>query len=174
MVTIANKRWISIRNIIIYLESKFRRNRRIFVFWRPPNTKILRFGQNWFPSRLWCCKLISTVWEPCYDPSDHIISCYYYYYYYSSSTSSRCDFVRPNSRRLMIRSILNFTKYKNPPIWKKFDFQVDYDVANWYQSLVCYVGHFVNDLRYQWKWISRSIMKWGIGWCPEFWYGGRW
>jgi hypothetical protein len=21
-------------------------------------------------------------------------------------------------------------KYKNPPIWKKFDFQVDYDVAN--------------------------------------------
>jgi hypothetical protein len=58
MVTIANKRWISIRNIIIYLESKFRRNRRIFVFWRPPNTKILRFGQNWFPSRLWCCKLI--------------------------------------------------------------------------------------------------------------------
>jgi hypothetical protein len=21
-------------------------------------------------------------------------------------------------------------KYQNPPIWKKFDFQVDYDVAN--------------------------------------------
>ena len=35
----------------------------------------------WFPSRLWCCKLIAFVWEPCYDPSDHIISCYYYYYY---------------------------------------------------------------------------------------------
>ena len=29
------KRWISIRNIIIYLETKFRPNRRIFVFWRP-------------------------------------------------------------------------------------------------------------------------------------------
>jgi hypothetical protein len=27
-------------------------------------------------------------------------------------------------------------KYKNPPIWKKFDFQVDYDVANWYKSLI--------------------------------------
>jgi hypothetical protein len=33
--TIANQRWISIRNIIIYLETKFRPNRRIFVFWRP-------------------------------------------------------------------------------------------------------------------------------------------
>ena len=29
------KRWISIRNIIIYLETKFRPNRRIFVLWRP-------------------------------------------------------------------------------------------------------------------------------------------
>ena len=34
MATIANQRWISIRNIIIYLETKFRPNRRIFVFWR--------------------------------------------------------------------------------------------------------------------------------------------
>ena len=33
-------------------------------------------------------------------------------------------------------------KYKNPPIWKKFGFQVDYDVAIWYPSLVCYGGHF--------------------------------
>ena len=32
--TIANQRWISIRNIIIYLETKFRPNRRIFVFWQ--------------------------------------------------------------------------------------------------------------------------------------------
>jgi hypothetical protein len=30
--TIANQRWISIRNIIIYLETKFRPNRRIFLF----------------------------------------------------------------------------------------------------------------------------------------------
>jgi ribosomal protein L37AE/L43A len=34
------------------------------------------------------------------------------------------------------------TKYKNPPIWAKFGFQVDYDVANRYSSLVCYGGHF--------------------------------
>jgi hypothetical protein len=26
-------------------------------------------------------------------------------------------------------------KFKNPPIWGKFGFQVDYDVANWYPSL---------------------------------------
>jgi len=31
----------------------------------------------WFPSRLWCCELISIIWEPFNDPSDHIISCYY-------------------------------------------------------------------------------------------------
>ena len=30
------------------------------------------------------------------------------------------------------------TKYKNPPIWAKFGFQVNYDVANLYSSLVCY------------------------------------
>jgi hypothetical protein len=30
--TITNQRWISTRNIIIYLETKFRWNRRIFVF----------------------------------------------------------------------------------------------------------------------------------------------
>ena len=26
-------------------------------------------------------------------------------------------------------------KYKNPPIWTKFGFQVDYDVANWYPGV---------------------------------------
>ena len=31
----APKQWISIRNIIIYLETKFCPNRRIFVFQRP-------------------------------------------------------------------------------------------------------------------------------------------
>jgi hypothetical protein len=32
MAAIANQWWISIRNIIIYMETKFRPNRRIFVF----------------------------------------------------------------------------------------------------------------------------------------------
>ena len=35
---------------------------------------IIRFGQIWFPSRLCCCELISIIWEPWYDPSDHIIT----------------------------------------------------------------------------------------------------
>ena len=35
MAAIANQRWISIRNIIIYLETQFRANRWIFVFWSP-------------------------------------------------------------------------------------------------------------------------------------------
>ena len=35
MAAIANQWWIWIRNIIIYLVTKFRRNRRIFVFWQP-------------------------------------------------------------------------------------------------------------------------------------------
>ena len=33
MAAIANQRWISFRNIIIYLETQFRTNRWIFVFW---------------------------------------------------------------------------------------------------------------------------------------------
>jgi hypothetical protein len=33
---------------------------------------------------------------------------------------------------------MEINSYKNPPIWEKFGFQVDYDVANWYSSLVCY------------------------------------
>ena len=54
------------------------------LLWRPfwiqngrQNTKSSNLGTIWFPSRLWCCELISIVWEPCYDPSDHIISCLY-------------------------------------------------------------------------------------------------
>ena len=40
-------------------------------------------------------------------------------------------------------------------------------------------GHYQNHqnfnvLWFQWKLISRSILKWGIGWCPVFWYGVVW
>jgi hypothetical protein len=68
--------WISIPNIKIYLETKFRLNRRIFVFWphfeSKMATKIQKssdLGKIWFPSRLWCCELISIVgllwWQFC-------------------------------------------------------------------------------------------------------------
>jgi hypothetical protein len=65
----APKPWISIPNTKIYLETKFRPNRRIFVFWWP---FWIQNGRHSKPA----------------------------------------------------------TKYKNPPIWAKFGFQVDYDVAN--------------------------------------------
>ena len=44
--------------------------------WSPKIKKSTYLGKIWFPSRLWCCELISISWEPCYDPSDHIISCF--------------------------------------------------------------------------------------------------
>jgi hypothetical protein len=48
-------------------------------------------------------------------------------------------------RRFAIAAILNPKwppKYKIPPIWTKFGFQIDYDVANSCPSLICYSGHF--------------------------------
>ena len=35
-------------------------------------------------------------------------------------------------------------KYKNPPIWAKFGFQVDYDVANWYLLFESHVMALLN------------------------------
>ena len=72
-------------------------------------------------------------------------------------------------------------KYKNPPIWAKFGFQVDYDVANWYPSLVCYGGHFEykmatkiqksSDLGEIWfpsrLWCCELIFIVGLLWCSE-------
>ena len=46
------KRCISIRNIIIYLETKFRPNRRIFVLWRPflvENHRVHHSKPKWSP-----------------------------------------------------------------------------------------------------------------------------
>ena len=46
-----------------------------------------------------------------------------------------CTILRPF--RFGMAAILNPKwppKYKNPPIWAKFGFQVDYDVANWYPN----------------------------------------
>ena len=63
-------------------------------------------GKIWFPSRLWCCELISIVW-------------------------------------FAMAAILNPKwppKYKNPPIWAKFGFQVDFALANWYLSSFLELG----------------------------------
>jgi hypothetical protein len=48
-----------------------------------------------------------------------------------------CTILRPF--RFAMAAILNpkwSPKCKNPPIWAKFGFQVDYDVANWYSNLL--------------------------------------
>ena len=72
-------------------------------------------------------------------------------------------------------------KYKNPPIWAKFGFQGDYDVANWYSLLVCFGGHFESkmatkiqkssDLGKIWfpsrLWCCELIFIVGLPWCSE-------
>ena len=109
-------------------------------------------GKIWFPSRLWCCKLISVVGEPCYDPSDHIISCYYYYYYSSSSPN---ELVRPNSQRLMIRSLLNFTGRWIPISrvlqWKPWTYVKIFDLT--------YIGNRQRDFYKTWHTGYKTLMK---------------
>ena len=50
-------------------------------------------------------------------------------------------------------------KYKNPPIWAKFGFQIDYDVANWYPSfgshIISYLVVFAPFLIMSPKWSFR-------------------
>ena len=80
------------------------------------------FNENWYlgVGVFWSEELVGAlnsdmgiVWELlCLHPNTIKPSYYYYYYYYyyySSSSSSRCELFRPNSQRLMIRSLLNFT-----------------------------------------------------------------
>jgi hypothetical protein len=89
MAAIANQRWISICNIIIYLEAKIRPNQRILYF---GGHKMKRFQWKWiFTGNKTCC----TIWRPFW---------------------------------FAIAAILNpkwSPRYKNPPIWAKFCFQVD-------------------------------------------------
>ena len=95
------------------------------IFTRPPFSKWLPtkssncqwsdFNENWYLGVFWSEELVDAlnsdmgvVWELlCLHPNT--IKPSYYYYYYSSSSSSRRVIVRPNSQRLMIRSLLSFT-----------------------------------------------------------------
>jgi hypothetical protein len=60
-------------------------------------------------------------------------------------------------------------KYKNPPIWTKCGFQVDYDVANWYPSLISYGGHFESKMAAKIQKSSDVDEIWFPSrlWCPE-------
>jgi hypothetical protein len=108
-------RWrLSIRKNKGYLESKFCPNRRIFVFWRPFWIQNGRHSKlKWSSYGVACltpCKypfpFKSFHWEPYYDPSDHIISCYY------SSSSFFLSFFRQKfvfhiSRRCLDQTLWN-------------------------------------------------------------------
>jgi hypothetical protein len=99
--------------------------------------KFSNLDEIWFPSRLWCSELISIVgllWRPFRIQNGS-----------QNTKSSDLDEIWFPSRLWCceLKSIVCFAmvailnpkwppKYKNSPIWKKFDFQVDYDVANWY------------------------------------------
>jgi hypothetical protein len=69
------------------------------------------------------------------------------------------------------------------PFWKRWH-RKNYPECNFhhYQSIPHFATIFkmtankivkLSMVWFQWKLISRSILKWGIGWCPEFLYGGR-
>ena len=82
-----------------------------------------------FPSRLWCCELISIIgllWWPFWIQNGH-------------------------------------QNTKNPPIWTKFGFQVEYDVANWYPLLVCYGGHFESKMATK----IQKASDWDEIWFPS-------
>ena len=76
------------------------------------------FNENWYLGVFWSEELVGAlntdlvvVWGLlCLHPNT--IKPSYYYYHYPSS--SRRDFVRPNSQRLMIRSLLSFTGRSMP------------------------------------------------------------
>ena len=62
-------------------------------------------------------------------------------------------------------------KYKNPPIWEKFGFQVYYDVANWYPSLVCYGARNWMKLSRNFVWRVYTLF-WGLEiseWSQKTW-----
>jgi hypothetical protein len=89
-------------------------------------------GEIWFPSRFWCWELISMVWESYYDPlcrNLHRSMWQLLGGWKKIQNGGRCH---------GNQGIKWPPKYKNPPIWAKFGFQVDFDVGNWYPSLVCY------------------------------------
>ena len=61
MIWYGSKQWISICNIIIYLESKFGSDRRFFIFWRP----------FWIPNGHHSKPKWSPYGEACLTPSNY-------------------------------------------------------------------------------------------------------
>jgi hypothetical protein len=51
-------------------------------------------------------------------------------FYLGSHFGFKMAAIANKNGRDMVQHVKMATKYKNPPIWAKFGFQVDYDVAN--------------------------------------------
>ena len=95
-------------------------------------------------------------------------------YYYSSSTSSLCDFVRSNSQRLMIRSLLNFTGRWIPisrGAFKSWNFQNGHHFKMAANANIKIKQIVKNSKmkRFQWKWIFTGGKTCCTIWRP-FWF----
>ena len=111
---------------------------------------------------------MGVVWELlCLHPSTIKPS----YYYYSSS-SSHCDFVRPNSRRLMIRSLLNFTGTWisiSRGAFKFWNFQNGHYFKMATNIKIKKIAKNSKMKRFQWKWIFTGSKTCCTIWRP-FWF----
>jgi hypothetical protein len=56
-------------------------------------------------------------------------------------------------------------KYKNPPIWANFGFQVDYDAANWYLN---FTGMLSTMSRCNFEWWSIFVSSFKRIHCTEW------
>ena len=93
-------------------------------------------------------------------------------YYYSSSSSSRCDFVRPNSQRLMIRSLLNFTGRWIPisrGAFRSWNFQNGRHFKMAVNIKILKIVKYSKLKRFDWKWIFTGSKTCCTIWRP-FWF----
>ena len=96
------------------------------------NSKMKRFQWKWiYTGSKTCC----TIWQPFWSAMAAILNQNKKILRFGRTlVSMEIMMLRIDIHRwFAMAAILNpkwSPKYQNPPIWKKFDFQVDYDVAN--------------------------------------------
>jgi hypothetical protein len=107
--------YFEVRNWLVMMKIAFR---VIFIFKMAADkigelSMVSDFNENWYLGVFWSEELVGAlnsdtgvVWGLlCLHPNTIQSS----YYYYNNSSSSRSDFVRPNSQRLIIRYLIDFT-----------------------------------------------------------------
>jgi hypothetical protein len=121
------------------------------------------FNENWYLGLFWSEELIGN--------DENCIQGHFYDAIVSKMATNKID-------KLLMVSDCNENWYlgvfevRNSLVMMKFAFRV-ISTRPPFSKWLPTNRQIVNGLRFQWKFISRSILKWGIGWCPEFWYGGR-